>query len=416
MRFDHSLCFLDRIGRLADLIKRRVTCPNGHESWYGEEYLSGKIRCPEYGCGLVFSPFDRSYDLEGPIPPHVINAVQESIPNTNDGIEDNTDQQIYEDPFISQVLLEVDKAKNKQPSSWKRNFGTLISTLFLFWVLGLIHFGAAELALLVGVIFFHEAGHLLAMYCFGFKDLRMIFIPLFGAAAMGKKSQPPGWQRAIIALAGPTPGIVLGCVLLSVLLYSDSIMLGYLVSMLIFLNLFNLLPILPLDGGHFFSDVVFCRTKLLESLFKFFAVAICLIAGLILSSIFLGILGFFLLSGAILNARMHSLSRKTAIDFDSFGDQANNELSQEMAHRIIPGVRNALPESSQPKLVAQYTKIIWEFNRHSEANAPGTAATILLMTTYLLAWLLPIVTMIVMLILIGLGVLPEPTNELFTNL
>lgn len=398
------------------MIKRKVTCPDGHESWCDEEHLSGKLRCPEYGCGIVFSPFDRGCDLEDPTFPHVIDAVQESIPNTNDGIEDNTDQQIYEDPFISQVLLELDKAKKKQPPSWKRNIVTLVSTLILFWVLGLIHFGAAELALLVGVIFFHEAGHLIAMHCFGYKDLRMIFIPLVGAAAIGKKTKAPGWQRATIALAGPLPGIILGSVLLSILFYSDSLMLGYLVAMLILINLFNLIPILPLDGGHFFTDIIFCRTKLLETLFRFFAAGMCVLLGLILGSVFLGIVGFFLVSHAMISIRMHSLSRKTTIDFDSLEDQESEELSMDVAQLIIPGVRSVMPESAKPKLVAQYTKLLWELNRNSEVNAPGVAASILLMAIYALAWLLPIITFMGIAILVGLGVLPEPTNEFLTGL
>ena len=37
------------------------------------------------------------------------------------------------------------------------------------------------LAILVGVLFVHELGHWVAMRVFGYRNLKMFFIPFFGA-------------------------------------------------------------------------------------------------------------------------------------------------------------------------------------------------------------------------------------------
>ena len=68
-------------------------------------------------------------------------------------------------------------------------------------------------AALIPILLFHEFGHYVAMRVFGYQDLRMFFIPLFGAAVSGRHYNVPGWKKAIVSLAGPVPGIGLGVAL-----------------------------------------------------------------------------------------------------------------------------------------------------------------------------------------------------------
>jgi len=51
-------------------------------------------------------------------------------------------------------------------------------------------------AWLVPILFIHETGHWIAMRVFGYRNLRMFFIPLFGAAVMGRHWNVPGWKKA----------------------------------------------------------------------------------------------------------------------------------------------------------------------------------------------------------------------------
>ena len=312
------------------MIRRRVICPKGHYFWCDEAKLTSLIRCPADGCGVRFVPLSGSYDLEES---EATTAHDGDPPDLSDENARSAEQGgvwLVDGPTTTHVLAELEKQRRRSPS-WKRNLSTLMVSLMLFWALGLLRFGSWQLGVLVVVLVIHESGHLIAMRCFGFRDLRMLFIPLVGAAAIGKKTQAPSWQRAIIALAGPLPGIILGIAMFTMLPYTESQLLYYACNLFLLLNLFNLLPIFPLDGGHFFRDVVFCRTRLLEALFKFLGAVVCIVVGVALSSIFLGIFGAFLLLGTMMTARINTLARRANLAQLSTDDLAGEELSDRVA-------------------------------------------------------------------------------------
>ncbi len=395
------------------MIRRRVSCPKGHYFWCDEAKRTSLIRCPVDGCGVAFVPVPSGYELEEPQP----SAAHEDDPpdSTYEIVqcEKQAGVQLLDGPTTTQVLAELEK-QLRRPSSWQRSLSALVLSLGLFWALGLLILDASHLALIVVVLLIHEAGHLIAMRCFGYRDLRMIFIPLLGAAAIGRKARAPSGQRAIVALAGPVPGIVVGSAMFTVLPYTESQLLLYAGELFLLLNLFNLLPIFPLDGGHLFRDVVFCRTRLLEVLFRFFGAVACLVAALVFSSVFLGVLGAFLLLGTMVTASINSKARRAALaTILNTDDLVSDELSDQLARRIIPNVRAILLESASPKLVAQYTKLLWEHQRHVTIRPPAARATMLLLGVYGLSWLLPIITVVALVILMGIGVLPEPTSELW---
>src|SRR5215475_12594763 len=82
-----------------------------------------------------------------------------------------------------------------------------ISLALFVWLSGaLVERGL--LPILIGVLLFHELGHFAAMKAFGYTDLKIFFIPFFGAAVSGHASGIAPWKRAVVALAGPVPGIV----------------------------------------------------------------------------------------------------------------------------------------------------------------------------------------------------------------
>lgn len=112
------------------------------------------------------------------------------------------------------------------------------------------------IAILLGVLLFHELGHFLMMKIFNYEELNMLFIPFMGAMVSGKKKEYSQIESSLMIIAGPIPGIILGA---SLILYgwiqptSFSIQLG---AMLIFLNVMNLIPIDPLDGGQLIFTVI----------------------------------------------------------------------------------------------------------------------------------------------------------------
>ncbi len=102
---------------------------------------------------------------------------------------------------------------------------------------------------LVALIFVHEMGHVVAMNNQGFKTSGPVFIPFLGAALFAPKDMNRR-QEAIIGIGGPILGSLAAFLLIGLYFIFDAkwmLMMGYIG---IFLNLFNMIPISPLDGGR----------------------------------------------------------------------------------------------------------------------------------------------------------------------
>jgi Zn-dependent protease len=149
-----------------------------------------------------------------------------------------------------------------------------------------------EIATLVGVIFFHELGHMIAMRIVGYRDVRIFFIPFLGGAASGTKRGVARWKEGVVLLCGPLPGIVLGGVLGY---FANTDLLRVIALQLIIVNALNLLPIAPLDGGQLFQVLLFSRQRHLELLFVGLTAAILVVASLSFEMWVVAIVGAFML-------------------------------------------------------------------------------------------------------------------------
>ena len=141
-------------------------------------------------------------------------------------------------------------AAAERPASVKGNLMLLALSLVLFVAAAslLMHWKASLLAVIGMVLLVHEAGHFVAMRRFGYRNVRLFFIPFFGAATAGVGTTAVGWQRVMVSLAGPVPGIVLGFGLVLLGKQVGSHLCDMAGFFFVFLNALNLLPLLPLDG------------------------------------------------------------------------------------------------------------------------------------------------------------------------
>lgn len=183
--------------------------------------------------------------------------------------------------------------------------------------------GIVGLVILIGVIFLHEIGHLLAMRFFGYQNSSIFFLPFFGAAATGYKHDATLAQKVWVLLAGPLPGILLGLIMAIAISKDPASVPDWQLETtvtLIVVNLLNLLPIYPLDGGRIASLLV-CRYPYAEVLLKVFAVILLVWFGRTdYAALIIGLLVAATIPGSFRQARLYKQLQKT-LDGTDAGDR-----------------------------------------------------------------------------------------------
>jgi Zn-dependent protease len=196
---------------------------------------------------------------------------------------------------MATVTLPKFPASEKKSNPW---ISSLLS-LMAYILVATIFINDIKIALiLVLILLIHEAGHYLAMRYFRYHETGIFFIPLLGAFVSGSKRIISQQESAIIILAGPLPGILLG---LSLSMLNKTLGLESTVSAtldwsamaLILLNGLNLLPLYPLDGGQLLNRVFLDEESTLGRVFVF--ISALLIAALALLIQFYALLLFPLL-------------------------------------------------------------------------------------------------------------------------
>jgi Zn-dependent protease len=184
-----------------------------------------------------------------------------------------------EQPVSEAVFVYPPKyQKQEQPANvWLRS----ITSLALYLILGYYIFPSYRMLLLItAIVMIHELGHFLAMKYYRYSDLGIFFIPLLGAYVSGTKREVSQIQSAVILLAGPLPGIILGIVFHLIEnnsttgYYPFDISLSQISLLFIILNLINLLPIYPLDGGQLLNRVFLDEDSIVSKIFIFLSAAL----------------------------------------------------------------------------------------------------------------------------------------------
>jgi Zn-dependent protease len=99
----------------------------------------------------------------------------------------------------------------------------------------------------------HEMGHVWQARREGLEASAPLFIPFLGAAIALKSLGKDAGVEARVGLAGPILGSLAACVPLAIWLAGGDEFWQALAFVGFFLNLFNLAPVLPLDGGRAMS-------------------------------------------------------------------------------------------------------------------------------------------------------------------
>jgi Zn-dependent protease len=102
----------------------------------------------------------------------------------------------------------------------------------------------------VVLLLVHEMGHVIQLRREGIPASAPMFIPFLGAVVAAKSLGDNALAEARVGLAGPILGTLGTAVLVPIAILTDSDLLRALAFTGFFLNLFNLAPVLPLDGGR----------------------------------------------------------------------------------------------------------------------------------------------------------------------
>jgi Zn-dependent protease len=100
------------------------------------------------------------------------------------------------------------------------------------------------------LLFVHEMGHVLQLRREGIKASAPMFIPFLGAVIWAKSLGANALAEARVGLAGPILGSLGAAALIPVANATGNDLFQALAFTGFFLNLFNLLPVVPLDGGR----------------------------------------------------------------------------------------------------------------------------------------------------------------------
>jgi len=127
--------------------------------------------------------------------------------------------------------------------------GSMLAYSYLFtWEFAVI---------LLGAIVFHEYGHITGMKKCGIKTKGIYLIPFLGGAAVPSHSFRNRTEEVYVSLMGPWYGLILLVPFLVYgVIFESSLAIG-LASFMALLNLFNLIPINPLDGGRVIKSIAF---------------------------------------------------------------------------------------------------------------------------------------------------------------
>ena len=240
-------------------------------------------------------------------------------------------------------LIEYQRRNN-----WSLTFFSMVLFVLLFSYIFIDKMNV--ILYLVGVLFLHELGHYIGMKKFDYRNVRMLFVFILGAFVHGKKDKYSQRETMLVVALGPIPGAIIGalCIYFSSSLGSPELfLLGVLFSAL---NVLNLLPIDPLDGGQLLKHLFNRNTELFLLIFSLLSSLIMIGVGFLIDSMFIVIFGFFMgiRVRSIQNSReLHREFEEQGIDFI----QSYRELSNQDFYMIKSILLNRKPS------LKKYTEI-----------------------------------------------------------
>ena len=264
--------------------------------------------------------------------------------------------------YPSKPKLREKETKNK----WSVTLLSFVAFILSFLIL--FSDNIQFLVFLIVVLFIHELGHFLFMKLFRYRNVRMMFVPLMGAFVQGAKKVYSQKESFLVVLGGPVPGVILG-VIGAVFAYQYQIdWMLELSAVFILLNMINLLPLDPLDGGQLFRLLVKYDHDLFLMIFSLVSSVTLIAAGYFIDSWPLMLFGF-LMSFRVRSIQKRHLIRKALKEQQIVYTQTYEELSDMDYARIRSVVVHQNPSlqkykelgnSNTDRVIAEHVNTVLE--------------------------------------------------------
>ena len=164
-----------------------------------------------------------------------------------------------------------DPIKSEPPKKQGRTFTFVLVAMKLFKSAKVIQVGlvGASVAsysflfdwrfavIIVMALMFHELGHMQAMKKMGMRVKGMYLIPFIGGAAVTSDQFKTRWENVFVSMMGPVYGLKMTVVFFGIYRVTNHSLAAGLAAFSALLNLINLLPIIPLDGGHVVKSIAY---------------------------------------------------------------------------------------------------------------------------------------------------------------
>lgn len=218
------------------------------------------------------------------------------------------------------------------------------------------------------VLLVHELGHFAMMKLFRYDNVRMLFIPLMGAFVQGSKEEYSQKQSLLVVGAGPFPGVILGTLLIFLASKYQEAWLVDLGLLFLFLNIINLVPLDPLDGGQLFKLLMRKNHELFILIFSFVSSLILIGFGWYIDSWVMMIFGF--LMGFRVRSIQNQYHLRKELKVENVNYQttykllSNRDFSKikEVLLENTPALRSYIdqvaPEEADPLLASQVNSVL----------------------------------------------------------
>ncbi|MDQ0878011.1 stage IV sporulation protein FB [Paenibacillus sp. V4I3] len=115
-----------------------------------------------------------------------------------------------------------------------------------------------EAVTLFGIVLVHEFGHLAAANGFGWRVREVQFLPFGGVLIVDELGTAPTREELIVSLAGPLQHVwmILVALLMKWVDVGASSWWDYFIEANLMIGLFNLIPVMPLDGGKVMQSLL----------------------------------------------------------------------------------------------------------------------------------------------------------------